>query len=302
MLEFVRMPPPAIILLSGGLDSATVLALARSRGHPCLAITFDYGQRHRHEIDAARAVAAALGAEEHRVIRLDPRAFAGSALTSGRDGRWEGGAGPGSTARAAGSTDRPAPAVPKNRNDAAMGDGIPITYVPARNLVFLSMAVATAESIGARDIYIGVNAVDYSGYPDCRPAFIAAMQEAARLGTKAGVEAEVEARVEAGVEAGVEARIKTGSSGRVGATSPRSGDDIGIRRPITIHDPLVTMSKAAIIRLGVSLGVDYGLTISCYDPAGTAERPLSCGACDACVLRRKGFAAAGVADPTRYVQ
>lgn len=283
--------PPAVILLSGGLDSATVLALARSRGHRCLALTFDYGQRHRHELDAARTIAAALGAEEHRVIRLDPRAFAGSALTSERDGRWVEGAEGGTAARAAGapanSPAGPAPAVPKHRDEAAMGRGIPVTYVPARNLVFLSMAVATAESIGARDIFIGVNAVDYSGYPDCRPAFIAALQEAARLGTRVGVEAE------------------PGGAG-----------------PISIHDPLVRMSKAEIIRLGVSLGVDYAMTISCYDPVESprAEKrreqsdemhgaalegsglPLSCGACDACILRQKGFAAAGVPDPTRYAR
>jgi len=227
----------AVILLSGGLDSATVLALARSRGHRCLTLTFDYGQRHRHELAAAGAVARALGATEHREIVLDPRAFAGSALTRGATG------------------------VPKGRSESEMGAGVPVTYVPARNLVFLSIAVATAESVGAWEIHIGVNAVDYSGYPDCRPAFIEAMQRAARLGTRAGVEA-------------------TGS--------------------VTIQAPLIAMSKADIIRLGVSLGVDYSLTHSCYDPAGPVEKPLACGECDACVLRRRGFEAARVPDPTRY--
>ncbi len=233
-----------MILLSGGLDSATVVALARSRGYECLTVCFEYGQRHRHELAAAGEVARSLGVMEHRTVSLDPRALAGSALTSGGSGA--------------------GPEVPKGRDEAAMGRGIPVTYVPARNLVFLAIATATAESIGARDIFIGVNAVDYSGYPDCRPEFIGAFQRAARLGTRAGVE---------GTE--------------------------GIR----ILAPLVEMSKAEIIRLGVSLGVDYSLTSSCYDPLGPIDRPrewLACGACDACVLRRKGFEGAGVADPTRY--
>ena len=261
------MPIPtnasAILLLSGGLDSATLLAWARARGMACLALSFDYGQRHRHELDAARRVADALGAVEHRVVRLDPRAFAGSALT-----------GP-ALSRGSGQRER-SPDVPKGRDESQMSAAIPVTYVPARNLVFLSIAIATAESVGASDILIGVNAVDYSGYPDCRPAFIAAMQEAAHLGTKAGVEG----------------------------------------RGVRVLSPLVEMSKGEIIRLGASLGVDYSLTVSCYDPVagrrdggsgdagaggGASEvAPMACGECDACVLRRKGFEAAGVRDPTVY--
>jgi 7-cyano-7-deazaguanine synthase len=230
----------AVVLLSGGLDSATVLAVARDRRLACLTVAFDYGQRHRHELAAAERVAAALGAFEHRTVALDPRAFAGSALTP-----------------AAGAPDA---GVPKGRNLASMPQSIPATYVPARNLVFLAMATAAAESISAGSVWIGVNAVDFSGYPDCRPAFIDAFQQAARLGTRAGT----------------------------------VGDGIAIQAP------LLAMTKAEIIRLGTSLGVDYALTMSCYDPAGPAERPLACGACDACVLRREGFAAAGVEDPTRY--
>ncbi|MEZ6233488.1 MAG: 7-cyano-7-deazaguanine synthase QueC [Phycisphaerales bacterium] len=257
------MPPPAnasaIILLSGGLDSATLLAWARARGMACLALSFDYGQRHRHELDAARRVAAALGAVEHRVVRLDPRAFAGSALTGPA---LSGGSGEGGRS----------PDVPKGRDESQMSAAIPVTYVPARNLVFLSIAIATAESVGASDILIGVNAVDYSGYPDCRPAFIQAMQEAARLGTRAGVEG----------------------------------------RGVRVLSPLVEMSKSEIIRLGASLGVDYSLTVSCYDPldglrgidgpgwAGCEIAPIACGSCDACILRRQGFEAAGVPDPTVY--
>lgn len=249
----------AIILLSGGLDSATVLALARSHRQPCLTLTFDYGQRHRHELSAAAAIARALGSAEHRQIVLDPRAFAGSALTR-----------PASTALPApadGSTLAQVSArvgespVPKHRSDIEIRDDIPATYVPARNLVFLSIAVATAESVGAREIHLGVNAVDYSGYPDCRPEFIDAMQRAARLGTKSGVQ-----QADA----------------------------------IAIHTPLIAMTKAQIIRLGASLGVDLAMTHSCYDPSGTHQRPLACGACDACLLRRRGFEQAGIADPTAY--
>lgn len=232
----------AVVLLSGGLDSATVLALARSRGLECVTLAFDYGQRHRHELASAQRLARAMGATEHRQVVLDPRAFAGSALTRGVDGHDI--------------------AVPKGRDAESMGAGVPVTYVPARNLVFLAMATATAESVGAGSIHIGVNAVDYSGYPDCRPAFIAAFAEAARLGTNTG----------------------TAVGGRA----------------ITIEAPLVEMSKAQIIRLGASLGVDYSLTSSCYDPAGSEGNALACGSCDACVLRREGFASAGVADPTRY--
>lgn len=244
---------PAIILLSGGLDSATVLARARAQGHRCLALTFDYGQRHRHELAAAAAIARTLGAIEQRTILLDPRAFAGSALTT--------------TAPSAAFTPAPdQPPIPKGRAESAMAEDIPATYVPARNLVFLAIAIATAESVGASDIYIGVNAVDYSGYPDCRPEFIAAMQHAARLGTKAGVKA-------------------------AAANAPATP---------TIHAPLLDMTKAQIIRLGTSLGVDYALTASCYDPCGSPDQPLACGQCDACTLRRSGFHAAEVPDPTRY--
>ncbi len=222
----------AIVLLSGGLDSATVLAMARRDGFRVLAISFRYGQRHAAELGAAERVASALGAAEHRVVELDLRVFGGSALTADLE-------------------------VPKDRSDAELGAGIPITYVPARNTIFLSYALAWADVSGARDLFIGVNAVDYSGYPDCRPEFIAAFERVANLGTRAGAE---------------------GS-------------------PIRIHAPLVHLSKADIIRAGAALGVDYGLTVSCYeaDAAGRA-----CGRCDSCVLRRRGFIEAGVVDPTRY--
>ncbi len=218
----------AVVLLSGGLDSATVLAVAREAGFACHALSFDYGQRHEAELQAARAVATALGAVEHRVFSLALDTFGGSALTD------------------------PELSVPESP-----GEGIPITYVPARNTVFLSLAAAWTEALGARDLFIGVNAVDYSGYPDCRPEFIAAFQHALNLGTRAGVEGP-------GFE---------------------------------IHTPLIHLSKAEIIRLGERLGVDYGLTVSCYaaDPGGRA-----CGRCDACRLRAKGFAEAGLPDPTRY--
>lgn len=221
------MNAPAIVLLSGGLDSATVLALARRRGFDCHALTFDYGQRHRVELEAARRVAASVGVA-HRVVKLDIGAFGGSALTD------------------------TAIEVP-----TAAGEGIPVTYVPARNTVFLACALSLAEAVGARDIFIGVNAVDYSGYPDCRPEFIRAFETLANLGTKAGVE----------------------------------GDRF------TVHAPLVDASKAEIIKSGVELGVDFAPTVSCYraDAEGRA-----CGECDSCRFRRDGFAAAGIADPTRY--
>jgi 7-cyano-7-deazaguanine synthase len=224
---------PAVVLLSGGLDSATALAVARSDGCRCYALTIDYGQRHAVELDAARRVAAALGAVEHRVMPLDLRAVGGSALTA----------------------DLP---VPVDRSVEEMGGGIPVTYVPARNTVFLALALAWAEVLSSFDIYMGVNWIDYSGYPDCRPEFIEAFERLANLATKAGVENKGTFRVRA---------------------------------------PLLRLSKAEIIQLGVSLGIDYGLTHSCYDPAadGTA-----CGRCDSCRLRRMGFEAAGVADPTRY--
>ena len=220
---------PAVVLLSGGLDSATVLAVARSQGFDCYALSFDYGQRHRHELAAASQVARALGAREHRTCPLDLRVFGGSALTSEI-------------------------AVPKDRDESQMSTGIPITYVPARNTIFLSVALGWAEVLGAHDLFLGVNAVDYSGYPDCRPEFITAFETLANLATKAGVE--------------------------------------GTR--FQIHTPLIDLTKAQIIELGLSLGVDYGLTHSCYDPDATG-RP--CGHCDSCQLRAKGFAEVRRSDP-----
>jgi len=223
----------AVLLLSGGLDSTTVLAVARAQGHDVYALSFRYGQRHAHELDAAARVAAALGVARHVTVDIDLRVFGGSALTA----------------------DIP---VPKDRAPADMGRGIPITYVPARNTIFLSFALAWADVLAARTIFIGVNALDYSGYPDCRPAYIEAYQRMANLATRGGVEGTA---------------------------------------PIRIATPLIDLSKAEIIRLGTSLGVDYGLTTSCYDPdaAGAA-----CGHCDACQLRLKGFAEAGMRDPARY--
>jgi 7-cyano-7-deazaguanine synthase len=225
---------PAVVLLSGGLDSAVALAAARADGFRCHALTIAYGQRHVVELDAARRVSVALVAAEHRVFALDLRAFGGSALTADLD-------------------------VPRDRSEKEMTSGIPITYVPARNTVFLSLALAWAETLGAFDLYIGVNAVDYSGYPDCRPEFILAFEQLANLATKAGVE----------------------NRGR-----------------FRIHTPLIHLSKVEIIRLGLTLGVDFGLTHSCYDPAPDGA---ACGRCDSCRIRRDGFNAAGVADPTRYV-
>lgn len=218
----------AVVLLSGGLDSATLLAVARDRGLACFTLSFEYGQRHRAELAAAERLARALGAAEHREVSIPIGAFGGSALTDD-------------------SIEVP---------DAG-GAGIPVTYVPARNTIFLSLALGWAEVLDATAILIGVNAIDYSGYPDCRPEFIDAFQALARLATKQGVEG----------------------------------------RPVSIEAPLVEMSKAEIIRRGAELGVDYALTVSCYraDEAGRA-----CGHCDACRLRREGFAQAGVADPTRY--
>lgn len=226
--------PRAVVLLSGGLDSATTLAMARSEGYECFAMSFDYGQRHRFELEAARQVAKALGVTQSIVVPIDLRTFGGSALTSDI-------------------------AVPKDRPADEMTVGIPITYVPARNTVFLSLALGWAEVLGAFDIFIGVNAVDYSGYPDCRPEFIAAFESLANLATKAGVE----------------------GTGR-----------------FRVHTPLIHLTKAEIIRQGIALGVDYGLTHSCYDPD---EHGRSCGHCDSCQLRRKGFDEAGIPDPTRYI-
>ena len=224
--------PPAVVLLSGGLDSATVLAIARHEGFTPFALSFRYGQRHGHELAAARAVARALGAEEHREVTVDLAQFGGSALTGDL-------------------------AVPRHRDPAAIGAGIPVTYVPARNTVFLALALAWSEVLGAADIFIGVNALDYSGYPDCRPEYIAAFEQMARLATRAGVEG----------------------------------------TPVRIHAPLIHLTKAGIIARGLALGVDYGLTHSCYDPEADGA---ACGACDACLLRLRGFAEAGVRDPARY--
>ena len=220
----------AIVLLSGGLDSATVLAAACREGYDCHAISFDYGQRHRVELSAARKVAEVLGTRAHRILPMDLSAFGGSALTD------------------------MAIDVPETGVDP---DVIPVTYVPARNTVFLALALAWAEVLGARDIFIGVNAVDYSGYPDCRPEFIAAFENLANLATKTGVEGQT----------------------------------------FTVHTPLIDLSKADIIRMGVDLGVDYSLTVSCYQPDAEGA---ACGVCDSCRLRREGFQAAGVPDPTRY--
>jgi 7-cyano-7-deazaguanine synthase len=223
----------AVVLLSGGLDSATVLAIARSQGYKPYALSFAYGQRHAIELEAASRVAAALGVEDHRIANIDLRVFGGSALTADID-------------------------VPKGRDAAEMSHGIPITYVPARNTIFLSFALAWAEVLGASDIFIGVNALDYSGYPDCRPEFIAAFETLANLATKAGVEG---------------------------------------RQALRIHTPLIALTKAEIIRQGIELGVDYGLTSSCYDPSPTGQ---PCGQCDSCLLRRKGFRENGIEDPLRY--
>ncbi len=226
-------PRPAVVLLSGGLDSATTLAVARQEGYRCHALTIAYGQRHSAELDAAHRVAAALGAVEQRTVQLDLRAFGGSALTADLD-------------------------VPKDRSLESMSAGIPITYVPARNTLFLALALAWAEVLGSFDLFVGVNAIDYSGYPDCRPEFVAAFVQLANLATRAGVE----------------------GKGR-----------------FRIHAPLIQLTKADIIRLGHSLGVDYGLTHSCYDPAPDGA---ACGNCDSCTLRRDGFRAADLPDPTRY--
>lgn len=227
------MSRPAVILLSGGLDSATTAAIAREQGFDLFAISFDYGQRHRFELESARRVAQALGVRRHVTMSIDLGQFGASTLTDQIP-------------------------VPKDRSDDAMAAGIPITYVPARNTVFLSLALAFAEVTGACDIFLGVNAIDYSGYPDCRPEFVAAFERLANLATKAAVEG---------------------------------------RHPLCIHAPLIRLTKAQIIRRGLELGVDYGLTHSCYDP-DPAGRP--CAHCDACLLRLRGFAEAGLADPAVY--
>ena len=223
----------AVVLLSGGLDSTTTLAVARRDGHTPYAMTFRYGQRHAIEVDAARRVAGAAKVADHVIVDIDLRTFGGSALTGNAN-------------------------IPKDRSAESMSSGVPITYVPARNTIFLSFALAWAEVLDAGDIYIGVNALDYSGYPDCRPEFIAAYQRMADLATRAGVEGK----------------------------GPH------------IRSPLIDMTKAEIIRLGQSLGVDYSLTASCYDPDSHGR---ACGRCDSCKLRLKGFSEAGVSDPIRYV-
>lgn len=232
--------PTAVVLLSGGLDSATVTAVARDQGFRVAALSFRYGQRHAQELDAAAAVARRLGVARHVVVEIDLRAFGGSALTDDID-------------------------VPKGRGAAEIGDGIPVTYVPARNTIFLSHALALAEVESASDIFIGVNALDYSGYPDCRPEYIAAFQTMANLATKAGVEASEE-----------------GGGG------------------LTIHTPLMELTKAGIVELGTGLGVDFSETLSCYDPPADDDGFTHCGECDACQLRRRGFEQAAVADPTVY--
>jgi len=222
----------AVVLLSGGLDSTTCLAWALDRGFECTTLAVDYGQRHRAELDVARQIAQSFGVRDHREVAVDLRAIGGSSLT----------------------TETP---VPKDRDEREMSAGVPSTYVPARNTVFLAIALGLAETIGARDLVAGMNAIDYSGYPDCRPEFVRAFEALAQVATQAGAE-----------------------GGR-----------------FTIHTPLMSLDKAGIVRLGVSLGVDYALTHSCYDPA---EDGGACGRCDACRLRARGFREAGVPDPTRY--
>ncbi|HJQ12908.1 MAG TPA: 7-cyano-7-deazaguanine synthase QueC [Gemmatimonadaceae bacterium] len=225
--------PPAVVLLSGGLDSTTTLAIAKSEGFTPYALTFRYGQRHEAEIYAAERVAAQLGAAQHVIAAIDLRVFGGSALTSDI-------------------------AVPKGRSTSEMTAGIPITYVPARNTVFLSFALAWAEVLNAQDVFIGVNAIDYSGYPDCRREYIQAYETMANLATKAGAEG---------------------------------------RQKLTIHTPLISLTKAQIIRRGLEIGVDYSITRTCYDPDDSGA---ACGECDACQLRLKGFAEAGATDPAPY--
>jgi 7-cyano-7-deazaguanine synthase len=222
----------AVILLSGGLDSSTAMAIARNEGYEVYSLSFRYGQRHTSEIEASRKVARSLGASKHVILDIDLRSFGRSALTDDI-------------------------AVPKDPDTTHIGHGIPVTYVPARNTIFLSFAVAFAETLGSRDIFIGVNAIDYSGYPDCRPEFIAAFENVANLGTKAGVEG----------------------------------------RTFSIHAPLINMTKSQIIQKGLSLGVDYSLTSTCYDPSPGGK---ACGQCEACILRREGFRQAGIPDPVEY--
>jgi 7-cyano-7-deazaguanine synthase len=228
-----RQLPRAVVLLSGGLDSTTVLAIAKAAGFETYALSFSYGQRHSWELECARKVAADSGVKDHRIAQIDLRVFGGSALTADI-------------------------CVPKGRSLEEMSERIPVTYVPARNTIFLSFALAWAEVLGSSDIFIGVNALDYSGYPDCRPEFIEAFERMANLATKAGVES---------------------------------------RLNLKIHTPLISLSKSEIIRKGLALGVNYGLTSSCYDPSPSGE---PCGGCDSCLLRQKGFRENGLIDPLKY--
>lgn len=221
----------AIILLSGGLDSVTALAIAKSEGFSCYAMSFQYGQRHSYELDCAKNISNRMGVVEHLISNIDLRSIGGSALTADIE-------------------------VPKQRVAVEIGEGIPVTYVPARNTIFLSFALAWAEVLGAHDIFIGVNALDYSGYPDCRPEYIAAFEKMANLATKSALETSIK-----------------------------------------INTPLISMTKAQIIKTGVSLGVDYSLTSSCYDPRDNA----ACGQCDSCQLRKKGFESLGLTDPIKYI-
>jgi 7-cyano-7-deazaguanine synthase len=225
--------PKSVVLLSGGLDSTTVLAIANASGYESYALSFAYGQRHFWELECARKIAADSGVKDHRIAQMDLRVFGGSALTADIS-------------------------VPKRRSLEEMSEKIPLTYVPARNTIFLSFALAWAEVLGSSDIFLGVNALDYSGYPDCRPAFIEAFEKLANLATKAGVEG---------------------------------------RQNLKIHTPLISLSKAQIIRKGMELGVNYGLTSSCYDPSPSGE---PCGDCDSCLLRQKGFQENGLIDPLNY--
>jgi 7-cyano-7-deazaguanine synthase len=233
MIEVTSNKRKAVVLLSGGLDSTTVLAIALSEGYDVYALTFRYGQRHEAEIEAARRIAALGGVMEHVVAEIDLRAFGGSALTADIE-------------------------VPKGRAPEEISAGIPVTYVPARNTIFLSFALAWAEVLNANDIFIGVNALDYSGYPDCRPEYIEAFQRMADLATKAGIEG---------------------------------------RQKLVIHTPLISLTKAQIVKKGMELGVDYSLTVTCYDPSRDG---VACGECDACQLRLKGFAENGMSDPAGY--
>ena len=225
--------PKAVILLSGGLDSSTVLAIVQAQGYEVHALSFSYGQRHNVEVEVAKQIAKAANVMEHAIVDIDLRGFGGSALTDDID-------------------------VPKGRSEDEMNEGIPITYVPARNTIFLSFALAKAEILGSFDIFVGVNALDYSGYPDCRPEYVGAFEVMANLATKAAIEGQGK---------------------------------------LTVHAPLIDQTKAQIITRGMKLGVDYGQTISCYDPDSTGA---ACGGCDSCQLRKKGFTEAGVPDPTRY--